>query len=298
MMLPRRGETEMYQLILDTARGDERIRSVILNGSRANPNAPRDLFQDYDIVYLVRDFASFKQNPNWVDCFGARVIMQLPDDMLGETPVEGSYGYLIQLADGNRIDLTLNALEKLPEMQRDSLSVLLLDKDGVVTPFPPPDERDYLPAPPSAKAFEDCCNEFWWVSTYVAKGLWRREITYAKAMLEIVRTQLMQMLTWEIGARTDFSINPGKEGKYFERYLAPEHWQQLLATYADADIDHTWEALDAMGNLFRGVSLVVADHFGFAYPHQDDARVCAYLSEVRFMAPNSSIPPKMPKEKP
>ncbi|HBX69740.1 MAG TPA: hypothetical protein DEH25_10295, partial [Chloroflexi bacterium] len=36
-MLPRRGETEMYQLILDTARGDERIRAVILNGSRANP---------------------------------------------------------------------------------------------------------------------------------------------------------------------------------------------------------------------------------------------------------------------
>lgn len=35
-----RSEQEMLDLILDTARQDERIRAVILNGSRANPNAP------------------------------------------------------------------------------------------------------------------------------------------------------------------------------------------------------------------------------------------------------------------
>src|SRR5687767_507179 len=34
-----RGEKEMLELILDTASRDERIRAVILNGSRANPNA-------------------------------------------------------------------------------------------------------------------------------------------------------------------------------------------------------------------------------------------------------------------
>ncbi|MCD6289911.1 MAG: aminoglycoside 6-adenylyltransferase [Anaerolineae bacterium] len=34
-----RSEQEMYQLILETARNDERIRAVILSGSRADPNA-------------------------------------------------------------------------------------------------------------------------------------------------------------------------------------------------------------------------------------------------------------------
>jgi aminoglycoside 6-adenylyltransferase len=34
-----RSEQEMFDLILSTARTDPRIRAVIMNGSRANPNA-------------------------------------------------------------------------------------------------------------------------------------------------------------------------------------------------------------------------------------------------------------------
>jgi len=50
-----RSEKEMMGLILNTAREDERIRAVIMNGSRVNPNVKRDCFQDYDIVYVVKD---------------------------------------------------------------------------------------------------------------------------------------------------------------------------------------------------------------------------------------------------
>ena len=99
-----RSEKEMFDLILDVARRDERIRAVILNGSRANPNAPRDIFQDYDIVYVVTELASFKQDPDWIDCFGERMILQLPDEMLDPPPGdEEGYAYLMQFADGSRI---------------------------------------------------------------------------------------------------------------------------------------------------------------------------------------------------
>ncbi|MDP3177964.1 MAG: aminoglycoside 6-adenylyltransferase, partial [Spirochaetaceae bacterium] len=50
-----RSEIEMLDLILDTAKGDERVRAVVMNGSRADPEAPRDILQDFDIVYLVVD---------------------------------------------------------------------------------------------------------------------------------------------------------------------------------------------------------------------------------------------------
>ena len=52
-----RSESEMFDLILGTARDDERIRAVMMNGSRANPNAPKDFFQDYHIGYFVPDAA-------------------------------------------------------------------------------------------------------------------------------------------------------------------------------------------------------------------------------------------------
>ena len=45
-----RSEQEMRDLIINTAREDERVRAVIMNGSRTNPNAPVDIFQDFDIA--------------------------------------------------------------------------------------------------------------------------------------------------------------------------------------------------------------------------------------------------------
>ena len=56
-----RSEQEMLELIVDTAKRDGRIRAVIMNGSRANPNAPQDIFRDFDIVYIVGKY--FQQYP-------------------------------------------------------------------------------------------------------------------------------------------------------------------------------------------------------------------------------------------
>ena len=278
-----RSEQAMLDLIVDTARQDERIRAVIMNGSRANPNAPRDPFQDFDIVYIVTDVAAFRNNYAWIQRFGELMILQEPDDMQ-DPPSENviSFAYLMQFADGTRIDLGIFPLAHLNELEKDSQSLLLLDKDGIIQPFAPASDIDYLPKPPAAKAFADCCNEFWWVCPYVAKGLWREEFVYARTMLDdYVRPQLMKMLVWHIGIATGFQKNPGKYGKYFQRYLEPDLWDLLLQTYAAAGYAQTWEALDAMCALFRRVGLHVADHFGFDYPHGDDQRVSAHLKHVR-----------------
>jgi aminoglycoside 6-adenylyltransferase len=278
-----RSEKQMLDLILDTAREDARIRAVILNGSRASPGAPWDPFQDFDIVYVVTDVAPFRHNYDWIDRFGERMILQLPDDMKDLPPSEGgSFAYLMQFADGNRIDLTLFPIARLTELERETQSILLLDKDGLVEPFPPASDSDFYPKPPGAKAFADCCNEFWWVCPYVAKGLWRGEILYAKHFLDrFVRDQLRRMLNWYMGVETQFSASPGKFGKYLDRYLEPELWQMLLDTYSDAGYESTWQALFAMGDLFRVLALRVAEHFAFDYPQEDDRRVSAHLRHVQ-----------------
>ncbi len=278
-----RSVKEMLDLIVNTAKNDERIRAVIMNGSRANPNAPRDIFQDFDVVYIVTDVAPFRHNYAWIRRFGEIMIMQMPEDMHDPPPCgDGSFVYLMQFTDGNRIDLSLVPLANLDDPEHDSLSLVLLDKDGLIEPLPPSNESDYLPKPPTAKAFADCCNEFWWVCPYVAKGLWREETLYAKHFLDhVVRAQLMKMIAWYVGIDTQFSENPGKFGKYLRKYLEPELWQMLLHTYADADYDHTWDALYTTCELFRTLALQVAAHFGFDYRHEEDERVRAHLKHVR-----------------
>jgi aminoglycoside 6-adenylyltransferase len=278
-----RSEKEMLDLILNVAMNDEDIRAVIMNGSRVNPNAKKDPFQDFDIVYLVRDVEPYRRNRELISQFGEMMILQTPEDMV-DPPAEndGHYTYLMQFLDGNRIDLSLDSLENINSCIDDSLTVVLLDKDHRIPELPPPSDRDYLPKPPTAKLFDDCCNEFWWVSTYVAKGLWRDELTYSKYLLDVVvREQLIKMLIWHVGVQTDFQKSPGKMGKYFKECLEPEIWTQLENTYADARPEQIWDSLFVMGDLFRQTAQYVAKHFGFIYPEQDDKNVTAFLHHVR-----------------
>ena len=276
-----RTDPQMLDLILSTARADERIRAAVLNGSRANPDAPPDFFQDFDIIYFVTDVEALKHEPGWIDRFGELMILQLPDDFTNSPPT-ASYCYLMQFNDGTRLDLTLYPAADIAALPPDSQTLPLLDKDGILPAFPPASDRANYPKPPTAKLYFGTCNEFWWVSPYVAKGLWRQELLYAKGFQDdCLRRQLMKMLTWYVGVRTGFTQSPGKLGKYLQRYLEPELWDLLTQTYADAAEEHTWQALFAMGELFRRVAQPVAQHFGFTYPQGDDERVTAHLQHVR-----------------
>jgi aminoglycoside 6-adenylyltransferase len=286
-----RSEKEMLSLILSVAENDANIRAVIMNGSRVNPHAKKDPFQDYDIVYFVRDVEPYKRNQTFIQPFGELMILQTPEDMVDPPPDnDGHYTYLMQFLDGNRIDLSLCSLDTIQANIADSLTVVLLDKDHLIPELPSPSDRDYLPHKPTAKQFDDCCNEFLWVSVYVAKGLWRDELTYTKHILDVyMREQLMKMLIWYVGVETDFQKSPGKMGKYLREYLAPESWTLLKNTYADWQSEHIWESLFVMDDLFRRTGRCVAEHFGFNYPEQDDKNVTAYLHYIRELPENADL---------
>jgi aminoglycoside 6-adenylyltransferase len=279
----RRNESEMLDLILNIAKQDERIRAVIMNGSRASPSAKKDIFQDYDIVYLVTYVEPFVENKDWVKQFGDLLMMQTPDVMDGNWPKsKDKYAYLMQFKDWNRIDLTLLHLSQLNTMPRESQSILLLDKDQIVEPFDQPSDKDYLPKPPSSKEFFDCCNEFLWVSTYVAKGLWRKQITYAKHVSEQgIKEQLIQMIVWYIGIKTDFKKSMGCYGKYIEDYLEPKLWHEFLTTYVDTDYNNMWFALFKMCELFNRLAIQVSSHFGYPFDQEEFVRVVKYLYDVK-----------------
>ncbi|MGU3470942.1 aminoglycoside 6-adenylyltransferase [Paenibacillus sp. D51F] len=279
-----RTEQQMMDLILGYARQEERVRAVVMNGSRTNVNVPKDRFQDYDIVYLVTELDSFVQDHAWADVFGERLIMQMPDEgQLFPSDRKGRYAYLMQLADGNRIDLTLIEREQAAEYAReDKLAVALLDKDGLLPKLPPPTDEDYRVKPPTASEYAGCCNEFWWVATYVAKGLWRQEHLYAYDHLNLyVRPMLLMMLDWQVGISTGYSVSTGKNSKYLRQHVDTRTWSELMATYSDASLENIWRALFAMGGLFRRVSSEVAEAAGFVFNEAEALRVTAYLEEVR-----------------
>jgi aminoglycoside 6-adenylyltransferase len=278
-----RSEEEILNLVHEFTCSNDDIRLVVMNGSRVNPNAKKDPFQDYDIACFVRNMEPFRRNLNISAFFGELMILQLPEDMVDPPPKdEGWYSYLMQFTDGTRIDLGFHPLDELQQCLDDSLTVVLLDKDNLIGELPPPSELGYLTRPPTAKQFDDCCNEFWWLNPYVAKGLWRDELTYARYMLDVhMRGEMMKMLVWYFGVQTGFQKSPGKLGKHLKGQIDDELWALLEHTFADANLEHCWEALFAMGDLFRRVAQPVARKFGFIYPEGDDQRVSEYIRRIK-----------------
>lgn len=282
-----RNESEMFDLILSTAQNDSRIRAVILNGSRANPNAPKDIYQDYDIIYLVTETQSFLENPTWIDCFGERLIMQLPDKLDAaagfKMNFDQSFTYLMQFKDGNRIDLRIQTQQAVAEsLEGESETIILLDKDNRFPNFPSPSDSAYWIKQPTSDTFFHCCNEFWWVVLYVGKGLCRNEIPYAMDCLNVhVRPELVKMLSWYAGISIGFSFSAGKSGKYLPRYLSKDLWERFLQTYPCGSVDAIWESVFIVCQLFHETAQAVCKEFHLPYCSDTAENCIEYLRQLK-----------------
>lgn len=270
-----RSEQEMMNMFVDFARNDQRIRLATLEGSRTNRNILPDTFQDYDVSYFVTDIDSFKENDQWLNIFGNRLMMQKPEDMeLFPSELGNWFSYIILFEDGNKLDLTLIPMSEVDDYfaKSDGLVEVLLDKDARINKEVIADDRQYWIKRPTAREFDDCCNEFWMVATYVVKGLARQEILFAIDHLhEIARPNLLRMMAWQIGSEQGYTFSVGKNYKFIDRYLPQEDWKALLSTYSQNGYEEMWQSLFTCYALFRTYSKAVAASLGYKYPDYDEA---------------------------
>ena len=279
-----RSEAEMYKLLTDIANADDRIRAVYMNGSRTNKSVPKDIFQDYDVVYVVSETKSFIEDGDWISQFGNILYMQYPDESPDyPSDKENSYGWLMQFNDGVRVDLHVESVAYAKEhIFDDKLCRILLDKENILPNIPEPTDEDYHVKRPSEAQFQACANEFWWCSNNIAKGLWRGEMPYVQDMTNfVVRKQLEKMLSWKAGIKTDFSVSVGKSAKYLYRWLDEKEYQYYLRTYFGGDIEDAWRAVFDMCDLFDAEAQYVAEHLSYTYDKKEGEAAAAFLRHVR-----------------
>lgn len=282
-----RTEAEMISLIKDIAFKEENIRAAYIEGSRTNPNAPKDIFQDYDIVYIVTATKPFREDKEWINNFGKILYMHYPEDnVFYPSDVENCYGWQIQFADGNRMDLHVctkeNALANLELYQ------ILVDKDGIV-PYPQEttDERYWVKEPREIE-FKCTCSDFWWCLNNVAKGLWRNELPYAMDVINFVlRPHLKRLLEWKMGIENNFSVSAGKSCKYFKKYLQEETYRQFLATYSIAEIESIWNSVFEMCDLFQSTAVELSKKQKFVYDFEQAENSLSFLHHVRKLPANA-----------
>jgi len=275
-----RSEKEILDLVIKAAENDERIRAVMMVGSRADPDAPKDKYQDYDITYFVKDITPFYNNTEWViKHFGKPIIMQLPETMELLPPAgDGHFCWLMIFDDGNRIDLSI---EFTPYIDDGEPAVILLDKDKLL-PIINPDKKYWHTKPPSQKHFYDCCNEFWWCLNNTAKGIVRDELPYAMNMYNcVVRNMLDKMIEWFIGVNNNFSVSSGKMGKYFKKYLPVDLYEKYRKTYSDSNYDNFWNSISNACELFHFSAEKVANYLNISYNQNEEDGMNKYLEMVK-----------------
>ncbi len=271
---------EMFTLILNVAKEDERIRAVSMGGSRANKDCPVDVYQDFDIVFFVKDVEPFWDNEEWiVEKFGKPALLHKPDSMeLIPPDNDGNYAYLMIFPDGNRIDLQFTSWSYDDDGEP---MILLLDKDGTFPKIQIAEDFWYIKRP-NAKQFADCCNEFHWCLNNVAKGIARDELPYALEMLNhYVRDMLMIMLEWYVGMNHGFRVSAGKCGKYFKKYLPETIYEKFMATYSNAEYDSVWKAAFDVLYLFGNVAREVAAKLDFTYDESEEKGIEGYMKQVK-----------------
>jgi aminoglycoside 6-adenylyltransferase len=280
----------MFDLILEIASKDERIRAVYMNGSRTNPNVIKDRYQDYDIVYVVNETESFLSDKGWIQQFGEIAIVQEPDwnDMKtglygGQYDTSRRYAWLMLFTDGNRVDLAIEIKEEAEKnFTQDKLTVKLLDKDSILPEIPNPSDDDYHVKKPNQDEYTAYCNDFWWCLNNVAKGIVRDELPYAMEMYNlVVRSLLNAMVDWYIGTQTDFSVSVGKMGKFYKKYLPPELYASSAKTYSDSDYCNFWLSINAACDLFHITALSVGAYFNFNYRTYEEDGIREYLRKMK-----------------
>lgn len=266
-----RTDHEILGLILGTVK-TLKVDAVALSGSRTNQKVQTDEFQDYDVVYVVDNLDNLTRDISWLDQFGTRIIEQ--HNILGNRRL-----YLMLFEDGNRIDLTLCPKDHVQEwVDSEAGFTVLEDKKGIFETYSPSPERFWI-HPASETDFEKTCNEFWWVSAYVVKGICRKQIIYATDHLYgICQQELLKVLAWQV-ARDRGVVDIGKNYKYLFNYLPSEKEKELSALLDFASLDKITQSLFATMQLFHQEAQYLAQKMGFKYEKEVAEKMIEYAKE-------------------
>ena len=266
-----RTEHEMLDLILQTAKS-LKVETVAMSGSRTDTKAPKDEFQDYDVVYVVDDLDNLTSDLSWLEQFGNRLIEQY--NVLGNRRL-----CLMLFEDGNRIDLTLCPKDHIQEwVDSEADYTVLKDEKGLFDSYTTNPER-YWTSPASQTDFEKACNEFWWVSAYVVKGICRNQLIYATDHLYgICQQELLKVLAWQV-ASDKGTVDIGKNYKNLFNYLPAEKEKEISALLDFSNIENLTQSLFATMKLFHQEAQSLANKMGFDYDKEVAEKMIEYAEE-------------------
>lgn len=246
-------------------------------GSRARRELPADAWSDTDLVAFSTDAERWLGSGSWLD--------ELGDVVMTFTEVTGLNGILerrVLFADATDVDLVLVPVERTDEIVAADTTLpvlargyrLLVDKDGRfddlaerVAAADPTAVHSAAPWPPSPAVVANEIANYLYHCTWTAKKLRRGELAVAVGCHNGFQARtLLRFIEWQAKARSRGEATTYYDGRFLERWAAPETVAALGPSQARHDPDDLARSIVAGLALFGDVAREVADAIGVEYP--------------------------------
>jgi aminoglycoside 6-adenylyltransferase len=267
------------------AQANEDVRAAFVVGSRARIDHPADQWADLDIIMFARNVERYQNATDWLEQLAPVWVA-----LAGRT-VAGDPERLVLFEGGIETDFVFHSSDvmlQVPHML-ESGSIpgiilrgtrVLLDKEGVLDPLPPP-SRPPAPPPPDTQAFRQTLDRFWFSAVYCARQLRRGELWVFQTGSGGMLGPLLQMVEWHVRAMHGWDYDTWHGGKFIAEWTEPEVYADLCRTFARMDALDGEQALQARLDLFHRLARQVAARLGLDYSAEQEAQILACIDKLQ-----------------
>ena len=155
-----------------------------------------------------------------------------------------------------------------------------VDAQQIMPQLAPATDQTHWVKRPTFLDFSECCNEFFWVALYVAKGLARGELLYATDhFYDNCRGELLRLLSWKVGFAHDFAVSVGKNHKYLANFLRVAQMEKIYQLQDLTSVEKVWANLVDLEALFMVEAKLLAANFSEPTDFTDYENVLCYTLE-------------------
>ena len=202
----------------------------------------------------------------------------------------------VMFADGTDVDLVPVPVERIDEIVSTAGALpvlargyrLLVDKDGRfadlaqrVAQADPRATHSATTWPPDGAEVENEIHNYLYHVVWTAKKLRRGELAVAvRCQNHFQGSILLRFVEWQANARSAGETNTYYEGRFLERWAAPETLAALSGTQTRYDASDCARSIVSSLEIFGTIAREVADATGVTYPDAAHAWTRAHLEQL------------------
>lgn len=265
------GYEELFSKIRAFAEKCDKIKAMVMFGSRARTEKPADEFSDYDLILFVDDVGYFAFGDEWLKEIAA------PRISFTEQTAVQDIERRIFFDSAMDIDFILYNSADMKKIISDPIIKswfgkgyrVIVDKCGCESiidenkPFIK-EARTF-----SEQEFNNTINIFWFHTIWAVKKLRRGEMWAAKNCIDgHLKNLLREILEYDAVIKNGISFDTWHDGRFFDQWADKTVTERLGSAYGSYDNDSLKTALQNTMNLFSEKAAAAAEALAFAYPEE------------------------------